>query len=36
VENFDNREYRIVTASDDGSIFFWNVPYDLIESAKKL
>jgi hypothetical protein len=30
----DNREFRIVTGSDDGHVFFWNVPYDLINEAK--
>lgn len=32
-DNIDNREYRIVTASDDGSIFFWNLPYDQVSDA---
>jgi len=34
-ENMDNREFRIVTGSDDGYIFFWSIPYNLITEAKK-
>lgn len=31
----DQREYRLITGSDDGHIFFWNIPYDLITDAKQ-
>jgi len=34
VESFDSREYRLVTGSDDGNIFFWNIPYDLVNDSK--
>ena len=34
VEQVDDREYRLVTASDDGYLFFWNISYDLITDAK--
>ena len=30
----DQREYRLLTGSDDGYVFFWNIPYDLISEAK--
>ena len=33
-ENFDHREYRIITGSDDGYIFFWNIPHNLVIEAK--
>lgn len=33
-DDFDNREYRLVTGSDDGYVFFWNLPYDFINEAK--
>jgi len=33
-ESFDSREYRLVTGSDDGHIFFWNIPYDLVKESK--
>lgn len=35
-EDVDNREYRLVSGSDDGNIFFWNIPHDLINQAKSL
>jgi hypothetical protein len=31
----DNREFRIVTGADDGHVFFWNIPYDLINEEKE-
>ena len=34
IESFDSREYRLVTGSDDGHIFFWNIPYDLVNESK--
>lgn len=34
VDVIDNREFRIVTGADDGHVFFWNIPYDLINEAK--
>ena len=34
-ENFDRREYRLVTGSDDGYIFFWNIPYDMVAEARQ-
>lgn len=33
-DDFDNREYRLVTGGDDGHVFFWNIPYDFINEAK--
>ena len=33
-DDFDNREYRLVTGSDDGHVFFWNLPYDFIHEAR--
>ena len=33
-DDFDNREYRLVTGGDDGQVFFWNIPYDFINEAK--
>ena len=30
----DNREFRIITGGDDGYVFFWNIPYDLVNEAK--
>ena len=30
----DDKEYRIVTASDDGYVLFWNIPNDLVTEAK--
>lgn len=33
-ENFDHREYRLVTGSDDGYVFFWNIPYDMVAEAR--
>ena len=35
-EDVDNREYRLVSGSDDGYVFFWNIPHDLINQAKSL
>ena len=35
-EDVDNREYRLVSGSDDGYVFFWNIPHDLISQAKSL
>ena len=35
-EDVDNREYRLISGSDDGYIFFWNIPHDLINQAKTL
>lgn len=32
----DLREYRLVTGSDDGHVFFWNIPYDLVNQARDL
>ena len=34
IDVIDNREFRIVTGADDGHVFFWNIPYDLINEAK--
>lgn len=34
-DDFDNREYRLVTGGDDGHVFFWNIPYDLVNEAKE-
>ena len=31
----DNREFRLVTGADDGHVFFWNIPYDMISEAKE-
>ena len=33
-ESYDKREYRIVTGSDDGYLFFWNIPHDFVTEAK--
>lgn len=33
-ENFDQREYRLVTGSDDGYLLFWNIPYDMVTETK--
>lgn len=33
-ENFDQREYRLVTGSDDGYLLFWNIPYDMVSEAR--
>ena len=35
-ENFDQREYRLVTGSDDGYLLFWNIPYDMVTETKNL
>ena len=35
-EDVDNREYRLISGSDDGYVFFWNIPHDLINQAKSL
>lgn len=31
----DLREYRLVTGSDDGHVFFWNIPYDLVHQGRQ-
>lgn len=33
-EQIDDKEYRLVTASDDGYVLFWNIPNDLVTEAK--
>jgi len=30
------REYRLLTGSDDGYIFFWNIPFDLVNETKQI
>ena len=33
-ESVDNREYRLVTAGEDGYVFFWNLSFDQINDAR--
>lgn len=33
-ENYDKREYRVITGSDDGYMYFWNIPHDYVSLAK--
>lgn len=33
-EIYDNREYRLITGSDDGYILFWNIPHNLVTEAQ--
>lgn len=33
-DDVDKREYRLITGSDDGSVFFWNISHDLVTDAQ--
>lgn len=33
-DQFEQREFRLITGGDDGHVFFWNIPYDLVSEAK--
>ena len=30
----EEREYRLVSGSDDGYIFFWNISFNMLTEAK--
>lgn len=32
-DEHDSREYRIITGSDDGYVFFWNISHELINDS---
>lgn len=32
--SIDQREYRLISGGDDGYVFFWNIPYEMVNEAK--